>query len=79
MSVVLHHVCGRAVAREVDVRWSPILAETTHQTGIGLSDGFCSILAIASLDEGRQVEALWRSGQYERHLFGFSDRTLSLS
>ena len=37
---------------------SLFFAETTLQTGIGLSDGVCSILAIAFLDEGRQVEAL---------------------
>ena len=47
-------------------------AEATLETGIDLSDGFRSILAIAFLDEERKYKASWRSGQFERHLFGFS-------
>ena len=53
--------------------------QTRLQTGIGLSDEILSILAIAFLSEDRKFQAFWRSAQFERHLYGFSDKTSSLS
>ena len=41
-------------------------AETTLQTGIGLSDEFCSINSTAFLSEGRKFQLFWRT-RFERH------------